>query len=168
MKVRSVMTTPVEWCTPSADLGIVAMMMWQQDCAALPVVDETTRHVVGIVTERDICIAGAQTSRPLWDIRVEHVMTLSADTCRADEDIVAAFETMRDRRVQRLAVLDEGGHLVGMLTLADMILEASLAQGSEASRSSLPPLDELVALQRTTGRRRPPAERSGTRSATTV
>ncbi len=43
--------------------------MWEHDCGAILVVDADS-HVVGMITDRDICMASYTQGRPLWQIPV--------------------------------------------------------------------------------------------------
>ena len=56
MKVRDIMTTAPETCGRKTNLASVAAHLWRADCGVLPVIDQD-RELVGIVTDRDICIA---------------------------------------------------------------------------------------------------------------
>ncbi len=61
-------------------------------------------------------LRGAQ----LADIPVWTVMTRDVHTCGVDADLRDAERLMRDTRVRRLPVLDNGGTLVGVLSLGDV------------------------------------------------
>lgn len=39
MKVKDMMTSPVQYCEPHTNLAAAAMKMWDSDCGVLPVVD---------------------------------------------------------------------------------------------------------------------------------
>ncbi len=69
MKVKDVMTSPVLFCAPETNLAAAAMIMWESDCGALPVVSHETK-VVGMITDRDICMAAATKHRLASDIAV--------------------------------------------------------------------------------------------------
>jgi CBS domain-containing protein len=58
MKVREIMTSPVQACMPETDLATVVSMMWARDCGIIPVVNPD-QHVIGVLTDRDICMAVA-------------------------------------------------------------------------------------------------------------
>ena len=77
MKVREVMTTKVEPCRPEDPLSKAAAIMWQQDCGCVPVIDEN-RKVVGMLTDRDICMATWMKGEPLQDLTVSIPMSKQA------------------------------------------------------------------------------------------
>ncbi len=63
MKVQSIMTRDVEACTAETNLADAAMIMWRNDCGVVPVVEEPDRRVIGLITDRDICMAVATKDR---------------------------------------------------------------------------------------------------------
>jgi acetoin utilization protein AcuB len=94
----------------------------------LPVVDEA-RHVLGMVTDRDLrhaifvpALAGQTGWAPhrVKAPRVRDVMTWSVVTTHADTDLVQAALTMFQRRIGSLPVVAEG-RLVGILTEQDVL-----------------------------------------------
>jgi CBS domain-containing protein len=123
MKVHDLMTTAPETCRPTTNLAAAVEQLWRANCGALPVVDEAGR-LVGIITDRDICIALGTRNRAASTILVESVMTRRVETCRAEEEVDAALARMRARRVRRLPVLDDQRKLVAMLSMNDIVLAA--------------------------------------------
>ena len=105
MTARDFMTSDVTSCGPDMDLATVAKTMWDCDCGAVPVVNEE-RKVIGMITDRDICIAAATRSTAPADIRVRDVMTGRVYTCGVEDDVRTVLKTMGERRVRRLPVLD--------------------------------------------------------------
>ncbi len=133
MKVADVMTKSVRSCAPSCTLNEAAREMWENDCGVVPVVD-TSRTVVGMITDRDICMAAYTRGRPLNEIPVEQVMARKLLACRPDSSLTEAEETMRTAQVRRLPVTDERGALVGLITLND-IARAATAPNGRAAKS---------------------------------
>ena len=74
MKVRDIMTTAPETCGPKTNLASVAAHLWRADCGVLPVIDQD-RKLIGIITDRDICIALGTRDRPASEVVVDEVMT---------------------------------------------------------------------------------------------
>jgi CBS domain-containing protein len=64
MTVKELMKTAVATCAPDNDLGAVVTIMRDRDCGFLPVVD-SHGIVVGVVTDRDVCLAAGTKHRPL-------------------------------------------------------------------------------------------------------
>lgn len=136
MKVEDLMTTEVGSCRPYDAASEAAKVMWEQDCGAVPVVDQDGR-VVAVLTDRDICMASFTQGRSLADIRVSSAMSRSLWSCRADEDVKDAEKRMRTHRVRRLPVVDAEGRLIGILSLSDLAREAMSAKRSRAKKKDV-------------------------------
>lgn len=124
MKVEKLMTRNPVSCTPEDDLSVPARLMWEADCGCVPVVDRD-RRVVGMVTDRDVCMAAYTQGRPLREMRVGEVMSNKVHACRMADDLEVAERMMKTRQVRRLPVLDTDERLVGMLSLNDLALRAA-------------------------------------------
>ena len=119
MKVRDVMTTNVRTCFTSDSLAAAAQLMWDHDCGCVPVLNEDGQ-VIGMLTDRDICMAAFFQAVPIGEIKVSAVMSRRLFDCTGDEDLSAAEGIMRKRKVRRLPVLNRDGRLVGLLSLSDI------------------------------------------------
>jgi CBS domain-containing protein len=116
------MRRDVQTCQPETDLSTVAMQMRQGDCGGLPVV-ASSGEVVGMITDRDICMAAAIKHCDVASIRVSEVISGNVYACSPDADIHIAFSVMRRKHVRRLPVVTaEEGKLVGILSIDDVEL----------------------------------------------
>ena len=122
MKVKDVMTKDVRTCGLDSDLSVVAGMMWMRDCGVIPVVDNG--QIVGVITDRDICIAVGSKNREPSMITVSEVMARSVYSCSPDAEIREALQIMREKQVRRLPVIDAKGKLCGILSLNDVAIKA--------------------------------------------
>jgi CBS domain-containing protein len=120
MTVKDVMNTAVATCARDSDLGSVVNIMREHDCGFLPVVD-SHGIVVGVITDRDVCLAGGTKRRSLARISVKETMSHPVFSCFPDENIKAVLATMATHRVRRLPVLNKSGHLVGVLSIDDIV-----------------------------------------------
>jgi CBS domain-containing protein len=120
MRVRDVMTKRVGTCSPGADLAAAAMVMWRHDCGVVPVVKEDGHQVVGVITDRDVCMAVATRHRRAEEIRVDEVMSGKLFRVTPDDDLKTALATMRRERVRRLPVVNAHGRLEGLVSLTDI------------------------------------------------
>jgi CBS domain-containing protein len=127
MKVKDVMTRNVKSCRPEGSLDQAAILMWDNDCGVLPVVDSESR-VMGMITDRDIAIAASTKGRLPTQINVGEVMSGNVYACAEDEDIKSALHTMRREKVRRLPVINYDGKLAGILSLNDIVLRAGEAR----------------------------------------
>ena len=142
MKVKDLMTTDVKRCSPETNLAEAARIMWDGDCGAVPVTDERD-HVVGVITDRDICIAAATRPRTEGEIPVKEVISKALFTCAPGDDVRAALETMKARKVRRLPVVEQGGRLVGIVSIHDIAIQ-SRSRGADVSPDSV--LDAFIAI----------------------
>ena len=135
MMVSDLMTREVEACRPGQSLAEAAGLMWRRDCGAVPVVDEGGA-VVGIITDRDICMALASRRAYAFEVAVGEVMSRDVVTCTPEDDAEEALEVMRRRQVRRLPVVDAHGRLLGMITETDVLhaFAEVLAAGGASSR----------------------------------
>ena len=142
MKVKEAQTSDVHSCSPDTNLAQAAHIMWDSDCGVVPVVDDA-RTLLGVITDRDICMATTTRSIAPADIQVRHVMTTgNVYTCRPDDDVRSALSTMATHRVRRLPVVDRQNHLVGIVSLGD------LARHAESKAGAGVPSEEFIdALQ---------------------
>jgi CBS domain-containing protein len=142
MKVKELMTTDVKRCSLETNLAAAARIMWEGDCGAVPVTDERD-HVVGIITDRDICIAAATRPRPEGEIPVKDVISGALYTCAPGDDVRAVLDTMKARKIRRLPVVEQGGRLVGIVSIHD-IAEQSRSRSADVSPDSV--LDAFIAI----------------------
>jgi CBS domain-containing protein len=119
MKIKEVMTTNVITCFMSDSLATAAKLMWDHDCGCAPVLNEDAR-IVGMLTDRDICMSAYFQDAPLSGIRVSTVMSRQLFVCYSDDDLSAAEGIMREKKVRRLPVLDQQGRLVGLISVSDI------------------------------------------------
>jgi CBS domain-containing protein len=142
MKVKELMTTDVKQCGMETNLAEAARVMWEGDCGAVPVTDASGR-VVGVVTDRDICIAAATRPRTEGEIPVKDVISKALYTCAPGDDVRAALETMKSRKVRRLPVVEHGGRLAGIVSIHDIAVQ-SRSRGGDLSPDSV--LDAFIAI----------------------
>ncbi|HTM02267.1 MAG TPA: CBS domain-containing protein [Vicinamibacterales bacterium] len=132
MTVKELVTRDVKSCSPDTDLATAATMMWDGDCGVVPVVNEE-RRVVGMLTDRDICIAAATRGAKPSDVRVRDVMSQDLASCRLTDNVDDAMTRMKTARVRRLPVLDDHGHLAGILSLNDVAMRAECRPNAAVS-----------------------------------
>jgi len=120
MLVESLMTRDVESARPESTLAEAAAVMWRRDCGVVPVTDEGG-SVVGVITDRDICMALSMRGQRAAEVRVAEVMARGVETCTPVDDVREALEAMARRQVRRLPVVDSRGRLVGVLSINDII-----------------------------------------------
>ncbi len=136
-RVRDVMTRQVVSCRESDSLNRAAQSMWDADCGALPVVSEQDK-LVGMITDRDICMAAYTRGKPLAELAVSGTMSTHLVTCRPSDTLPAIMELMAEQQIRRIPVIEDDGRLVGIVSLADLALLAQApSTHSHEARSRL-------------------------------
>ena len=80
MKVSDLMTREVRTCHQHDSLNRAAQLMWENDCGAVPVVDSDLK-VIGMLTDRDICMAAYTQGKRLDEIPVVTAMSRQVVRC---------------------------------------------------------------------------------------
>jgi CBS domain-containing protein len=145
MRVKDVMTVDTTSCAPVSSLADTAGLMWERDCGVIPVIDEEEK-IIGMITDRDICMAAAMCGKDLSNISVKEVISGTVYGCRSEDDIHQALVTMRENQLRRLPVLDDEGKLQGILSLNDVVLKADQLQDKKATGLSADVLETLKAI----------------------
>jgi CBS domain-containing protein len=121
MKCNEVMTDNPVCCLPNDSVGQAARVMRREHIGPVPVVsDERTKEIIGIVTDRDLAIRVVAESRDPNRTTVGDVMTHTVVVCREDDDLTSAIAAMEEYQIRRIPVIDQGGHLVGIISQGDV------------------------------------------------
>ena len=117
MKVSEIMSHRLFTCSEDDSLHRAAQLMWEQDIGCVPVVKGT--RVVGILTDRDICMSAYLNGKPLAQLRTSDVMSRDIRACGPNDDVNVAEERMAKAQVHRLPVI-ENESLIGLIALNDL------------------------------------------------
>ena len=117
MKARDIMTSRPCCCSPNDSLQDVARTMRDNDCGAVPVVENGC--VVGIVTDRDLTVRALAVGKSA-DTMVGDVITRDVCCCGADDDVRVVEKIMAENKVRRVPIVDAGGGCVGIVSQADL------------------------------------------------
>jgi CBS domain-containing protein len=129
------MAKPPAYCSPETNLAAAVEILWRQNCGILPIVDSKEK-VVGLITDRDICVALGTRNRLPSDMTVSEVASGKVIACKPDDDLRGALATMAQAKVRRLPVIEAGGKLQGILSIDDVVLRTEtgiLKKDSELS-----------------------------------
>src|SRR5580765_5516446 len=119
MRVEERMTRDVKCCKVQDSLAEAARLLWEHDCGCVPVVDDDG-HLLGMLTDRDICMAAYTSGRVLHELKVADTMAWNIATTRPHESLREAEMVMRGRGVRRLPVLDDQRRVIGLLSCNDL------------------------------------------------
>lgn len=123
-RVRDLMKGEPVTCRATEDLNEAAKRMWEGDFGVLPVVDDAGKPI-GMLTDRDVCMAAYTRGVPLRELSVEGAMSRSVASCKPTDTLRSLMDAMATHQVRRMPVVGEDGKLVGIVSLADV---ARLAQ----------------------------------------
>ncbi len=130
MKISELMTKHPVCCWPSSSTLSAARLMQESDTGILPVIqDPFTPRLVGVVTDRDICLHVVATGRDPASTWVDACMTQDPVCCTGQDDISVAVDLMRAHQVRRLPVVNEKHEIVGMLSLRDLVRTKGVEPG---------------------------------------
>jgi len=132
--VQEIMTTRVIWVKKDATFREMAVALRDHRVSAFPVVDDDHK-VIGVVSEADMLAKEALDDEPGVLAGILHrrdqakargvtagdLMTATVVAVRPEDTVEHAARLMYDRRVKRLPVTDADGHLVGIISRADVL-----------------------------------------------
>ena len=132
--VQEIMTTRVIWVSKDATFREMAVALREHRVSAFPVVDDDHK-VIGVVSEADMLAKEALGDEPGVLAGILHrrdqakargvtagdLMTAAVVAVRPEDTVEHAARLMYDRRVKRLPVTDADGHLVGIISRADVL-----------------------------------------------
>lgn len=149
MQVREIMTRPAASCRPDDTLNAAAKLMWENDCGAVPVAgDDGT--LIGIITDRDICMATYTRGDSPGAIPVRDAMAKTVFSCRENEALEDVAHLMRDKQIRRVPIVDEKDRPIGIVSQADLVREAVTAGKKSGIERAL--VDALSAISRPRGK----------------
>jgi len=132
--VKDVMTTRVIWVKKDATFREMAVALRDHRVSAFPVIDDDGK-VIGVVSEADMLTKEAlvdelgifggilhrRDQAKARGITAGDLMTTAVVAVRPGDTVEHAAKLMYDRGVKRLPVTDESGHLVGIISRADVL-----------------------------------------------
>lgn len=121
-KVSEAMTSRPRCVTPDTTLKQVAEVMESDDIGAVPVLDG--EQLSGMITDRDIVIRAVAKGKNTDGMPVREIFSRDVVSVGPDDDLSDALQLMATHQVRRLPVVDEDNRLVGIVSQADVALEA--------------------------------------------
>jgi len=132
MNVGRICTRLPETTHAGTSVFAAAQQMAAQEVGTLVVTNSGGRPA-GIVTDRDIVVRCVAEGLPLEDTEVSEIMTRDPIAVWEDTEVEAALETMADKEVRRLVVLDNSERVVGIVSLDDF-LEGIISASEDIGR----------------------------------
>lgn len=147
MKVAQIMKTELKTCRQSDMLDVAARLMWDFDIGAIPVIDDFGK-LVGVVTDRDACMAAFMQHQPLHNVAASVAMNKHVITVRADDDHATVASLMARHKIRRVVVIDDDGRPIGIVSLNDLALAAR--KGQDVQRNQVADTLAAICAPRTT------------------
>jgi CBS domain-containing protein len=123
MNVQSIIGakgTEVATIAQTAKLVDVVQVLGERRIGAL-VVSGDGRSIDGIISERDIVWAASQHGTAALDESVGSVMSTDVVTCSPGDGVDRLMSLMTERRIRHLPVVDDDGHLTGIISIGDVV-----------------------------------------------
>jgi CBS domain-containing protein len=114
------MTTDVVAVAPETTLRAVAELMRKHQIGAMPVID-VSRHVLGLVTDRDMVVRAVAARRDIDQVAAGDIMSVGIECAELDTPVATLAEKMSRYRVRRIPVLDHHERLVGIVSRDDLV-----------------------------------------------
>jgi len=134
VRAEEIMTRRVGSVQPTTSVERAARLMEEGDCGGLPVVGDNG-VLVGMVTDRDIVLRVVARGRDARNAVVADCMTERVVACYGEESIAECMRQMAQHQVRRLPIVDERGHLVGILAQGDLAQHARRHSQDEGHRA---------------------------------
>ncbi|ASS74539.1 CBS domain-containing protein [Tumebacillus algifaecis] len=143
MKIRELMTSDVESCSPEDSLQQAAQVMADIDVGIVPIVRDGG-YLQGCITDRDIVIRAVAKGMDINSTHVEECMTSGVISCSPEQTAQEAAQLMADHQVRRLPVVEEG-RLIGIVAIGDLAVQGAsdeaagfaLSEISESTHSGI-------------------------------
>jgi IMP dehydrogenase len=117
--------------TPQASLGEAEAVMSRYRISGVPITDEGGK-LVGILTNRDVRFA-TDYRRPIS----EYMTTENLITARLGTTLAEAQEILHRYRIEKLPLVDDHGHLKGLITYKDILKRQDYPQAAKDDRGRL-------------------------------
>jgi CBS domain-containing protein len=124
MQIAQLMTRTIQTCHQTDSLELAAKLMWEHDIGVLPVLDDFGM-LVGIITDRDMCMAAYMQRQPLHALPVSVAMSKHVISCRPDDHDALVAGLMARHKVRRIPVVDDDQRPIGMVSLNDLALASA-------------------------------------------
>ena len=126
MRIKHVMTKDPKCCVATDLAQHAATIMRDEDTGFVPIVEnQQQRKLIGVVTDRDLCIGVVAQGRDPRSVPVTDCMTPKVVTCSSDDAVEKVTELMRENQIRRIPVVNQG-ELVGIVAMADLVERADL------------------------------------------
>ena len=118
--------------TPDATLGDALALMAANRISGIPVVEQGTKRLVGILTNRDVRFADDK-AQPVSELMTKDGLVTVRDGVSGDE----ARRILHQHRIEKLIVVDDAYRCVGLITVKDIEKAQQYPNASKDSQGRL-------------------------------
>src|SRR5215471_15990865 len=130
MRVSEVMTDNPSCCIPQDTVQKAAILMRDKDTGVVPIVEnQQGRRLIGMVTDRDLCVEVIANGKDGARVKLEECMTRNPVSCEPDDDLEKVMKLMTENQIRRIAITDGHGAIQGIVSLADVVLRGETKAG---------------------------------------
>lgn len=123
MTVRDILrakgSNEVYTISPDATIATLLDNLNELNVGAIVVLNSDDKSIVGIASERDLVRKLQGVPNPL-QAQVRQIMSADVFVCAPDDSLGLLMETMTERRVRHIPVIEEG-KLVGLVSIGDAV-----------------------------------------------
>ena len=123
MHCKEIMSHNIQWILPGETVAGAAKMMAFHNLGLLPICSGDGKPI-GVITDRDIALRVIGKDRLAAQTVVEDVMSTPVHSVAPECPVDRVGELMTQSGVSRLLVLDESGRLVGLVSVADLLVHS--------------------------------------------
>jgi CBS domain-containing protein len=128
LTVNDIMSYPVITSKEKTNVREIAKLMKKYKIGAV-VVTNKINEPIGMITEGDIVRRLVSKKRNLWFAKAKHVMSNPIMTTMRHVKLEDAAKYMAEKKIKELCVIDDNNKLVGIITSADIMKNASYLIG---------------------------------------
>src|SRR6266550_4530602 len=109
------------------------------------VMDQESRKLVGVITDRDLCCSVVADGLDTKTTKIEKFMTLNPVTCRKEEDLENCERLMQEHQIRRIPIVDAKDGVIGIVAQADLALKDKSDRVSKTVAEISKPAEPSVA-----------------------
>ena len=122
MKLHEMMHEYPVCCHEFNTATYAAQIMKEQNTGVLPVIEMNSRgKLIGIVTDRDLCLRVIAEGRDPNEVKVFHCMTDAPVYASLKDDLEHALLLMQEHQVRRIPIVDADHSICGLVTLNNLL-----------------------------------------------
>jgi len=120
MIASDIMTRRVHTPIPQASIQEVVQLLYREKISGMPVIDESNKRIIGMVTEADII-----KNRNRDNLKVAEVMVRQLFLVEEETPVSEIATLLAERQIKRVPVV-KAGQVVGIISRADIVQAVAL------------------------------------------